>query len=131
MITVNVDYYGFCKWYFDKETKNNAIENLIAFGNIDVEDIANHVGYLPLIVISNPEVIDKKDLVEGVNLDGSLLFFGMGENIPSGKKYVVKLLGNPKRKNLTGFKISKKAFEEFDKFLLDCPGVSEEATVRV
>jgi len=83
---LEIPYEDFCSWYFDKNTIETTIENLIASGYEDVEEIANNVGYMPLSLIINQEIIDKHDVFEGVELNGELI----------GIKYKVKLLNNPK-----------------------------------
>lgn len=61
-IKLNVNYDAFCNWYFsDSMYADQVVEDLIKDGEVSIQCIADRVGYLPLDLVLNPEVVSDKD----------------------------------------------------------------------
>ena len=66
--TIIVDKKKFCEWYIDEDTRDglgdNCVSGLIDEGeyHITLQDCLDDIGYLPLSMIINKEVIDKEDI---------------------------------------------------------------------
>lgn len=52
----------FVVWYFDKEVNDSIIEELVDKGMVNLVDVLNDVGYIPISLIENKEDIDKEDM---------------------------------------------------------------------
>jgi len=76
---IYVSYANFCEWYFDGDRDSNGsiVKDLIDFRTISVDKYANEVGYLPVGIILNLEVVDKNDIFH--------------EEVVSPEKYEIKL----------------------------------------
>ena len=62
MKILEVDYQGFCDWYFDKITIGGVIDSLIVKGQISLEGLANELGYLPVNIVKNQSHIRENDI---------------------------------------------------------------------
>lgn len=54
----------FVRWYFDEIVNNSIIEQLIDKGTVNLLDVLNDAGYIPISLVENKENIDKEDIGE-------------------------------------------------------------------
>ena len=76
-----VDYHKFASWYFDKYTTEGLADDLTKKGTLSLDSYAQGVGYLPLSLVLNPQIVDRADIQD--------------DEIQSpceGAKYIIKLV---------------------------------------
>ena len=61
-IELKVSYDDFCNWYFDDDTIESTVLDLIAEGTLSIQCIANKVVYLPLSLVQNQDDINEEDI---------------------------------------------------------------------